>query len=91
MRHHGATRAERELESTAAILETEHESSQDGILVVDRKARVLSVNRRLAEIFCVPDELIASRDYPALLAAATQRLADAEAHGRRVAAFLRPS
>ena len=39
-------RAQRKLASTAAILATEHESSPDGILVVDPKARIISVNRR---------------------------------------------
>ena len=54
-------RAQRELASTAAILAAEHESSPDGILVIDRAGRILSVNRRYSEIFDIPAELLAAR------------------------------
>ena len=72
-------RAERELAATAAILATEHESSPDGILVVDPTARILSVNRRFGEMFGVPYELLPTLDYAALNSLALRRLTDGEA------------
>ena len=48
--------AQRKLESTAAILAAEHEASPDGILVVDPRARIVSVNRRFGQIFKLPTE-----------------------------------
>lgn len=53
--------AQRKLASTAAILAAEHESTPDGILVVDPTARVISVNRRFGQIFDIPDENARSR------------------------------
>ena len=78
-------KAQRELASAAAILATEHESSLDGILIVDTKGRVLSVNRRLAETFGISPELTAARDYAVLWAAAMRVVAEPEAYERRVA------
>ena len=77
-------RARRELASTAAILATEHDSSPDGILVIDREARILSVNRRFGEIFDIPDELLAARYDGPVLALAAQRTLDPEGFERRV-------
>ena len=48
----------------------------------DPKGRILSANRRLAEILGVPHELLAARDYPALREAVLQLVTDAEAVAR---------
>jgi PAS domain S-box-containing protein len=77
-------RAQRELTSTAAILAAEHEASPDGILVVNPEGRIISVNRRVAEIFEIPASLYVSGDDEPLLALATQRTADPEGFLRRV-------
>jgi PAS domain S-box-containing protein/putative nucleotidyltransferase with HDIG domain len=77
-------RAQRELTSTAAILATEHESSPDGILVVDPKARIISVNRRFGQIFDIPAELLAAGDDQRVRALVSQRVIDAEGFERRV-------
>ncbi len=77
-------RAQRELTSTAAILATEHESSPDGILVVDSMARIISVNRRFGQIFDVPAELLAAGDDEQVRALVSQRVADVESFQRRV-------
>ena len=77
-------RAQRELTSTAAILATEHDSSPDGILVVDPMARIISVNRRFGQIFDVPAELLAAGDDEQVRALVSQRIADVEAFQRRV-------
>ena len=72
-------KAQRELASTAAILAAEHESSPDGILVVDPVGRVISVNRRFREMFGIPDELLACAREAALLALALHQVSDADA------------
>ena len=77
-------RAQHELASTAAILATEHESSPDGILVVDPMARIISVNRRFGQIFDVPAQLLAAREDQQVFALVSQRVMDAEAFQRRV-------
>ena len=76
--------AQRKLASTAAILAAEHELTLDGILVVDPMARVISVNRRFAQIFAIPDELLAAGDDERVLALVSQGMMDAEAFQRRV-------
>ena len=77
-------RAQRELASTAAILATEHESSPDGILVIDPTGRIISLNRRFREIFDLPDELLAVGDDVLVRALASQKLSDPEEFERRV-------
>ena len=76
--------AQRKLAATAAILAGEHESSPDGILVVDSVARIISVNRRFGQIFDVPAELLTAGDDERVLALVSQRVMDAEAFQRRV-------
>ena len=76
--------AQRKLASTAAILAAEHELSPDGILVVDRAPRIISANRRFAEIFAIPAELLAGGDDEPVLAHASQQAVDREAFVRRV-------
>ncbi|MGB7977208.1 MAG: PAS domain S-box protein [Roseiarcus sp.] len=77
-------RAQRKLASTAAMLATEHESSPDGILVVDPMARIISVNRRFGQIFDIPAELLGAGDDEQVRALVSQRVADVEAFQRRV-------
>ena len=69
-------RAEEELTFRNAVLTAEQELSIDGILVVDDKARVVSYNSRLAEMWNIPQELLEHRDDPAVLSCATEQVAD---------------
>ena len=77
-------KAQRQLATTAAILATEHESSPDGILVVDPTARIISVNRRFGQIFDIPTELLEAGDDGPVRAMVLQRMADKETFQRRV-------
>jgi PAS domain S-box-containing protein/putative nucleotidyltransferase with HDIG domain len=77
-------KAQRQLATTAAILATEHESSPNGILVVDPTARIISVNRRFGQIFDVPTELLTAGDDGPVQAIVLRRMADEEAFQRRV-------
>ena len=76
--------AERALVSAAAILAAVHESSPDGILVVDPAARILSVNRRFGEILNIPTEVLAAGDESPSLAMALNLVDDPKAFQRRV-------
>ena len=76
--------AQRKLASTAAILAAEHDASPDGILVVDPRGRIISVNRRFGQIFGVPTKLLAAGDDERVLALSSNNVADSEAFIRRV-------
>ncbi len=77
-------RAQRELASTAAILAAEHDTSPDGIWVVDLAGRVVSFNSRMCEIFSISAELLELRDLERFLPLASRLTNDADAYFRRV-------
>ncbi len=72
------------LASQRAILATEHELSPDGILVVDQTGKIVSHNRRFAELFNVPAELLAAKADEPVLQWATEQMADSTAFLARV-------
>jgi PAS domain S-box-containing protein len=69
-------RAEEELRFRNAILSTQQETSLDGILVVDGKGGIVSSNRRFAEMWGVPPDVMASGSEGRVLLAVTGLLAD---------------
>ena len=60
-------RVEDELAEMASRLRATLEATADGILVLDRKGRVVNMNRRLAGLWQLPEELLARHDDAALL------------------------
>jgi PAS domain S-box-containing protein len=77
-------RAELGLRRALSLLEATLEASAEGLLVVDRTQRVTRYNRRFAEIWRVPPELLASGEDEPLLAFVTHQLADPVAFLTRV-------
>ena len=86
--------AQERLHFANALLSAELDCSPDGILVVDGSAQIVSVNRRFAEMWQIPEELLAepldgpflpqaSLDAP-VLAAVTSHIKDPEAFAARV-------
>lgn len=77
-------KTEEALQFRTALLEAQNEASTDGMLLVDTKGGILSYNRRFAEIWNMPQELVAKgNDHESLNFAMTQ-MADPEAFIDRV-------
>lgn len=76
--------AEEELLFKTTLLETEAETSIDGILVVDRNGRILQSNRRFAEIFRIPPSVLETNDEFAVWDAIKHRFPDPASNERRV-------
>lgn len=77
-------RSERELELAAAELSATLESTADGILVTDLAGRIRHCNRRFAELWALPDDLLLDRDDAAIADWMRRSVADPAAYGRRL-------
>ena len=67
-----------------ALLRSTLESTADGILVVDRDGRMVSFNRRFAQMWGIPGEILDSRDDRKALAYVTDQLVEPEGFERKV-------
>ena len=74
----------REVSFRTTVLEAQQEASLDGLLLVSPEGRILSSNARFKEIWGFSEELIASADDEAALAAALEKVADPERFIARV-------
>ena len=71
--------AEDEVAFQNILLSTQQEASIDGILVVDENAKILSYNRRFAELMNIPLNLLEAGDDEPVLAYVTSRMKDPQA------------
>jgi PAS domain S-box-containing protein len=76
--------AERQLLFQNSLLEAESEASLDGILVVSETGRVLSFNRRYAQMWDIPESVLATRCDAALLDFVHEMLRDPDEFRRRI-------
>ena len=84
--------AEQELQFQNILLTTQQETSLDGILVVDDKARILSWNRRFMEMWKIPPEVMDSESVNSALQASLGLLLEPEKFMEKVTwLFLHPS
>ena len=67
-----------------SLLKATLESTADGILVVDTRGRTVSSNRKFAEMWRIPDDIVVSRDDERALAYVVDQLADGEGFLARV-------
>lgn len=77
-------RTQEELLFKTTLLETEAETTIDGILVVDKQGQRLQSNRRFAEMFRIPSEVIDRNGEKEMLACALSQVQNPEAFIERV-------
>ncbi|HZP11729.1 MAG TPA: response regulator [Nevskiaceae bacterium] len=70
--------AEESLNRALSLLGATLESTDDGILVVDREGRIVRFNRRFVELWKLPDDVVASGDDGRALATVLPQLEDPE-------------
>lgn len=78
-------RIERELELSAAELSATLESTADGILVTDLAGRIRNFNRRFADLWDVPEDLLQQRQDDALHDWMCRSVTDADGYLERLA------
>jgi diguanylate cyclase (GGDEF)-like protein/PAS domain S-box-containing protein len=74
----GCTRVEEVLESSLSLLSASLESTGDGILIVDRKGKIVRWNQKFADMWKLPEEVLSSRDDGKALKYILTQLADPE-------------
>ncbi len=70
--------ADQALQYSELLLKATVNSTDEGLLVVAENGQVLSANKRFAELWCIPEELIESGDDERLLAHVLEQLNDPE-------------
>jgi diguanylate cyclase (GGDEF)-like protein/PAS domain S-box-containing protein len=79
--------AEKKLQFANTLLSAAMETSPDGILVIDTNLRIISYNRRFAEVWRIPLAILQAHEDAALLAAVASSVKNSEAFISRVAHF----
>jgi PAS domain S-box-containing protein/diguanylate cyclase (GGDEF)-like protein len=80
-------RAQDELRFKTTLLETQQETTLDGILVVDENGRIVSHNRTFLEIWGIPEEVARSGSDDEALAIVSARVKDPDAFRARIEAL----
>jgi PAS domain S-box-containing protein len=68
--------AAEQLQFSNALLTTAHETTLDGILVVDANGKILSFNRQFVNMWGIPDEIVESRSDERALQSILDKLVD---------------
>jgi PAS domain S-box-containing protein len=76
--------ARKSLEASLSLLQATLESTGDGILVVDRRRKIVSYNQKFIAMWNVPESLLEAKDDDRALAFVLDQLKDAGAFLRRV-------
>lgn len=73
-------RFEEELEGRAAIVAAERHVAPDGVLVVDRRGEISSINQRFTEMWGIPADVVASRSNRKMLDVMLEKLENPQTH-----------
>jgi len=76
--------AEEGMDETLSLLKATLEATADGVLVVDNAGQIVSYNRKFAEMWRIPEGVMASRDDQRALAFVLDQLRDPERFVRKV-------
>ena len=71
-------RTEQDLRETLSLLNATFESTADGILVVDLAGRIVSFNRKFAELWRIPDSVLEQKNAAQTLAFVVEQVAEPE-------------
>ena len=77
-------RSDEERSRSLSLLEATLESTADGVLVVDRDGRIVRHNRKFAEMWRVPENVLASADDAKFLAFVLDQLKNPDAFLRKI-------
>jgi len=77
-------RSEEGAEASLSLLRATLEATADGILVVDNEGRIVSFNRKFADMWRIPEDILSSRDDNQALAFVLDQLRDPERFVRKV-------
>jgi PAS domain S-box-containing protein len=80
-------RHEVELQRYVGLLRTTFESTDDGILIVEKEGRVLATNDRFIKMWCIPDSIARTKDDERMLRFVQDQLKDPEAFILKVRAL----
>jgi PAS domain S-box-containing protein len=76
--------AEKEKEEIISLLKATLESTADGLLVVDRSGKITNYNQRFAQMWRIPDQVMATGEDSLVLDFVLEQLGDAEAFVAKV-------
>lgn len=69
-------RSQEALEESLSLYRATLDATADGLLVVNRRGRIVSFNRKFVEMWCIPEDIIESRDDDRALEFVLDQLAD---------------
>lgn len=61
-----------------SLLDSTLESTADGIVVVDRKGRISTFNKKFIELWCFPEDILESKDYKRAFDFALEQMKDSD-------------